>query len=132
MDNNTIAGHTQACAIRFNVLASSSSSSGSLSPPAFEDQLARFSIWAANVGAFAEAHGSLDYRLRESPKIKNMMMQLLIGLKRKLQRGRCIIYFSLRLTSGACSDCCVVAELILFSHGLHRRNQNERFPLQVR
>lgn len=132
MDNSTIADHAQACAERFNVLASSSSSPGSLSPPAFEDQLARFRIWAANVGAFAEAHGSLDYRLRESPKIKKMMQQLLIGLERKLQRGRCIIYFSLCLTSGACSDCCVVGELILFSHGIHRRTQNERLALQVR
>jgi hypothetical protein len=79
----TIAGRAWACAIRFNVLVGQASQTTS----AFEDQLARFNIWAANIGVFAEAHASLDYRIRNSPKVKVMVMQLLQALKRKLQFG---------------------------------------------
>lgn len=79
----TIAGRAWACAIRFNALVSQASQITS----AFEDQLARFNIWAANMGAFAEAHASLDYRVRNSAKVKAMMIQLLEALKRKLQIG---------------------------------------------
>ena len=80
----TIAGRAWACAIRFNELASQASQT----TPVFEDQLARFNIWAANIGVFADAHASLDYRARNSPKVKAMMMQLLQALKRKLQFGK--------------------------------------------
>jgi hypothetical protein len=79
----TITSHAWACAIRFNALVSQASQTTS----AFEDQLARFNIWAANIGVFAEAHASLDYRVRNSPKVKAMIMQLLQALKRKLQFG---------------------------------------------
>jgi hypothetical protein len=36
-----------------------------------EDQTARFRIWGGNLGAFQRlpANSSLDYRLRESPKV---------------------------------------------------------------
>jgi hypothetical protein len=79
----TIAGRAWACAIRFNALVSQASRTTS----AFEDQLARFNIWAANIGVFAEAHASLDYRVRNSPKVKAMVIQLLQALTRKLQFG---------------------------------------------
>ncbi|KAF7179371.1 hypothetical protein CNMCM7691_008304 [Aspergillus felis] len=77
----TISGRAWACAIRFNAVASQTSHTA----PRFEDQLARFNIWAANLGVFAEAHASLDYRLRNSPKVKAVMMQQLQALQRKLQ-----------------------------------------------
>jgi hypothetical protein len=83
VSNATIAGRAWACAIRFNALASQAGQT----MPAFEDQLARFNIWGANIGVFADAHASLDYRVRNSPKVKAMMMQLLQALKRKLQFG---------------------------------------------
>jgi hypothetical protein len=77
----TISGRAWACAIRFNAVVSHTSDTAST----FEDQLARFNIWAANLGVFAEAHASLDYRLRNSPKVKALMMQQLQALQRKLQ-----------------------------------------------
>jgi hypothetical protein len=79
----TIASHAWACTIRFNALVSQASQTS----PAFEDQLARFNIWAGSIGVFAEAHASLDYRVRNSPKVNAMMMRLLQALKRKLQYG---------------------------------------------
>jgi hypothetical protein len=85
----TIAGRAWACAIRFNAVVSQASQT----TPAFEDQLARFNIWAANLGVFAEAHASLDYRVRNSTKVKAMMMQLLQALQRKLQFGEHLLIF---------------------------------------
>jgi hypothetical protein len=85
----TISGRAWACAIRFNAVASRTSQTASK----FEDQLARFNIWAANLGVFAEAHASLDYRLRDSPKVKALMMQQLQALQRKLQSGTYLPYF---------------------------------------
>lgn len=79
----TIAGRARACAIRLNEVVSQSHQA----MPAFEDQLARFNIWAANIGVFAEGHASLDYRVRNSNKVKAMVMQLLQTLQRKLQFG---------------------------------------------
>jgi hypothetical protein len=79
----TIAGRAQACTIRFNEVVIQANQTTS----EFEDQLARFNIWAANIGVFAEAHASLDYRVRNNPKVKDMMMQMLQGLQKKLQFG---------------------------------------------
>ncbi|KAF4539972.1 Tetratricopeptide-like helical protein [Lasiodiplodia theobromae] len=52
-----------------------------------DDQLARFNIWASNIGVFASGHASLDYRLRDSPEAKTLMIQLLEGLQWFLKRG---------------------------------------------
>jgi hypothetical protein len=53
----------------------------------FKDQLARFNSWAANIGVFADIQASLDYRLRDSPKVASMIVGVLEGLKSKLERG---------------------------------------------
>ncbi|KAK0122810.1 hypothetical protein ONS96_009843 [Cadophora gregata f. sp. sojae] len=52
-----------------------------------EEQLARFSIWAANIGIFADGHASLDYRLRDSWEAKKLMLDLLGSLKNYLRRA---------------------------------------------
>lgn len=54
-----------------------------------DEQLARFNIWASNIGVFAHGHASLDYRLRDSPEAKTLMIQLLEGLQWFLKRGSC-------------------------------------------
>ncbi|KAF2786116.1 hypothetical protein K505DRAFT_290268 [Melanomma pulvis-pyrius CBS 109.77] len=52
-----------------------------------EDQSGRFMIWAGNLGAFQRlpATSSLDYRLRESPKIAAHVQELLQDLHDALQ-----------------------------------------------
>jgi hypothetical protein len=52
-----------------------------------EDQLARFKIWAGNIGIDAEGHASLDYRLRDSSQARALMLDLLESLQSHLQRG---------------------------------------------
>lgn len=53
-----------------------------------EDQLARFKIWAGNIGVDAEGHASLDYRLRDSPQARALMLELIERLQSHLQRGK--------------------------------------------
>jgi hypothetical protein len=50
-----------------------------------EDQLARFNIWAANLGVFARGHASADHRLRYGDEVRNLMLQLLEALCNNLQ-----------------------------------------------
>jgi hypothetical protein len=52
-----------------------------------EEQRARFLIWSANIGIFADGHASLDYRLRDSLEARKLMLDLLGSLKNHLQRG---------------------------------------------
>lgn len=53
-----------------------------------EDQLARFKIWAGNIGVDAEGHASLDYRLRDSSQARGLMLDLLEMLQSHLQLGK--------------------------------------------
>jgi len=54
---------------------------------AFDEQYGRFNVWAGNLGVFARAHASLDYRLRDSPKAKDLFVSQLEGLQSYLERG---------------------------------------------
>lgn len=52
-----------------------------------DDQLARFRMWAGNIGAFADGHASLDYRLRDNENAKKMMIRFLENLRESLRWG---------------------------------------------
>lgn len=52
-----------------------------------EEQRARFLIWSANIGIFADGHASLDYRLRENWEARTHMLDLLESLKNYIRRG---------------------------------------------
>jgi hypothetical protein len=53
-----------------------------------EEQLARFKMWAGNIGAFADGHASLDYRLRDSEETRRFMLDFLSSLKSFVQSGK--------------------------------------------
>ncbi|RFU35428.1 hypothetical protein B7463_g890, partial [Scytalidium lignicola] len=53
-----------------------------------EDQLARFSIWTANIRVFVPGRGSLDHRLREAPDVQDAVASLLEALNYSLQNCR--------------------------------------------
>jgi len=61
-----------------------------------EEQQARFNIWAANLGVFADGHASIDHRLRDSSKTYCLIFQLLDALYANLNycklKGCLIIY----------------------------------------
>ena len=52
-----------------------------------EDQLARFNIWAGNIGVFAEGHASLDYRVRDNDDLRDLILSFFDALKDLLGRG---------------------------------------------
>ena len=56
-----------------------------------DDQLGRFSIWAGNIGVFAQATASLDYRVRDIPQIKDLIVQQLDGLVKYLTHGMYLV-----------------------------------------
>lgn len=57
--------------------------------PWAEDQLARFNVWATNLGVFATEHASVGYRLRDVPEISKLVMQQLEVLSANLSHRRC-------------------------------------------
>ncbi|KAL1638136.1 hypothetical protein SLS58_008973 [Diplodia intermedia] len=87
----TIASRAKAAADSFRLLADIGPAYGNplkSESTDVDDQLARFNIWTCNIGVFASGHASLDYRLRDSPEAKTLMIQLLEGLHRFLKRGK--------------------------------------------
>ena len=52
-----------------------------------QDECGRFKVWAENVGAHRTGHLSLDYRLREATRVKQLVVELLKDLTTALQDG---------------------------------------------
>ncbi|KAF4625405.1 hypothetical protein G7Y89_g12761 [Cudoniella acicularis] len=49
-----------------------------------EDQMARFNIWASNLGVFAQGHTSADHRLQGFDDVRSLMFQFLKALLENL------------------------------------------------
>ena len=83
-----IAPKVHECVRRFSAL----SEADQIARPALVDQLGRLKIWAGNIGAFQDLplQSSLDYRLREAPKIVDQVIELLNDLNETLQEGMAI------------------------------------------
>lgn len=54
----------------------------------FEDELDRFKVWAANIGAHHRGQRSLDYRLRDASHIRQRVLQFLSKLQSSLAEGK--------------------------------------------
>ena len=52
-----------------------------------QEQLARFEMWAGNIGVFADGHASLDYRVRNSEDARRFMVEFLNTLMLALRKG---------------------------------------------
>ena len=53
-----------------------------------EDELARFKVWSANIGAHRGGRSSLDFRLRDTSRIRLQVLQLLRDLSESLNEGK--------------------------------------------
>jgi hypothetical protein len=53
-------------------------------PTFMDDQLARFTLWASNMDVFGPLNVSLDYRLRYSPTVVEIIHQLLDVIRNSL------------------------------------------------
>ncbi|KAJ9613478.1 hypothetical protein H2200_003420 [Cladophialophora chaetospira] len=73
-----------------------------------QDQLARFEMWAGNIGVFAESHASLDYRVRTSNDARQLMVEflstLLLALSTATEAIRPIQALSLRSVASVAGD----------------------------
>lgn len=49
------------------------------------DQFGRFKIWSLNLGVFAGLHGSLDYRLRDLPEAREVIIDNLDVISNRLK-----------------------------------------------
>ncbi len=58
---------------------------------AWEDELGRLRMWAANIGAHQTGQSSLDFRLRDASHIRDQIIKLLQGLVRRLQEARDVL-----------------------------------------
>lgn len=58
-----------------------------------DTQSGRFRIWAASIGVFASEHASLDYRLRESATVKELLLGQILGLETYLKKGNSTFRF---------------------------------------
>jgi len=50
-----------------------------------EDQLARFSTWAAAIGVFATGRASINHRLRYAPEVQSVVNGLLESLDYRIR-----------------------------------------------
>ena len=64
---------------------------GSLKFKAWEDELGRLRMWAANIGAHQTGQSSLDFRLRDASHVREQIIKLLQGLLRRLQDARDVL-----------------------------------------
>jgi hypothetical protein len=55
-----------------------------------DTECGRFRIWADGIGVFAGGHASLDYRLRDSPPVKDLLLGQLNIVRKHLTRGKII------------------------------------------
>jgi hypothetical protein len=81
MDHGTIASVAESCRNEFTALLDSDplrqqADKADLAE-AVEEEQARFRVWAAHIGTFATHHSSLDYRLRESEKVRSLVISQL-------------------------------------------------------
>ena len=93
--NPSIFTRSKTCLSNFGELTKSLDTKGNaflqqLSPLAVEDEVGRFKIWAANVGAFDTGRSSLDTRLKDAVFVSTHVLRLLDGLNDSICRGQII------------------------------------------
>lgn len=81
MDRDTIASIAKSCNNELTALLVSNALRQQTArtdlAEAVEEERARFRIWAAHIGTFAKHHYSLDFRLRESDKVRSLVISQL-------------------------------------------------------
>ncbi|KAM0667768.1 hypothetical protein ACQRIU_003633 [Beauveria bassiana] len=71
----TIAQHALRCSQAFETCLAAPQTT--YDPTIMEDQMARFTLWTSNMDVFGPPNVSLDYRLRYSPTVVDILHQLL-------------------------------------------------------
>lgn len=85
MDTSTIAHWTTQCLQSFQSCLNNAALVHPRELSLVENQLARFSLWAANSMVFAKGRVSLDYRLREASDVHDVVVGLLEALNYRVK-----------------------------------------------
>jgi hypothetical protein len=82
-----IAPLVQECLKTFTDLTNDTFSLGTTGIPKvlWQDELGRFKIWAANIGAHRIGQSSLDFRLRDASHVREQVLRVLNGIKQDLE-----------------------------------------------
>lgn len=75
--NDSIPATASSCLLSLNQSLADASSFGSRSQSTIENVLARFELWASNLGIFEKGRGSIDQRLREAPEVQSLLLGIL-------------------------------------------------------
>ncbi|RKK64383.1 hypothetical protein BFJ69_g16749 [Fusarium oxysporum] len=87
-ESPTIYNMARLCSELFERILESTDSGSPLFLPA-EELRGRFHLWAAYLGVYAVPRASVDARLDDDKKTKNMLLELLAMVQRNLQWGEC-------------------------------------------
>ena len=87
MTKTTIADAARLCLASFQQCLQQSACISPRVISLVEDQLARFSLWTANIGVFASGRASLDHRLREALEVHEVIADLLEVLGDRIQES---------------------------------------------
>lgn len=82
--HETIAEAANACLSSFQECMRLLTSFGPRERAIVQNQLGRFSLWAANIGVYAPGRASMDYRLREVEDVHRVVRGLLEALNSSL------------------------------------------------
>lgn len=87
---NLISSTVKSCLDGFRLLSADLDIDQSLNSllPGVSNQLARFKVWAGNIGAHLTGRSSLEYRLRDSSSIRNQVVKLLDNIRDSLKDGK--------------------------------------------
>ncbi|GAB1314686.1 hypothetical protein MFIFM68171_04896 [Madurella fahalii] len=92
---NTIATEVKQCLYQFEVLLRAlrdeDGVKAGMTDGGIADQLARFKVWAGNIGAHRAGTSSLDYRLRDASNIRKQVVSLLTDLEDSLRDAYSIV-----------------------------------------
>ncbi len=80
-----------ACLKSFNEFIEDIKHPGDLAVGAWEDELGRLRMWAANIGAHQTGQSSLDFRLRDASHVREQIIKLLHRLLQRLQDARDVL-----------------------------------------
>ncbi len=80
-----------ACLKSFNEFIEEIKHPGDLAVGAWEDELGRLRMWAANIGAHQTGQSSLDFRLRDASHVREQIIKLLHRLLQRLQDARDVL-----------------------------------------
>jgi hypothetical protein len=87
--DRTIAGRAELCSELFRDSLEILRDQGlSASWIQFRDQFGRFNIWCSSIGVFASLHASMDYRLRDLPDARDLVIENLDLIVDRLQQRK--------------------------------------------